>query len=148
MGAFWLKENKKMFGKENIGVTVKALARALFILLVIGLLILGIYMLTKENWYGIAVIIGGVILSYIVCFLIHSLGYLIEKTENREKQEQREKVERERVQKEAEESSKDGFEKATVSKKSEIDNLSALKKEGKITDEEYDRLLTELIMNS
>ena len=148
MGAFWLKENKKMFGKENIGVTVKALARALFILLVIGLLILGIYMLTKENWYGIAVIIGGVILSYIVCFLIHSLGYLIEKVENREKQEQREKVERERVQKEAEEAPTEGFEKATVSKKSEIDTLSTLKKEGKITDEEYDRLLTELIMNS
>ncbi len=137
-----------MFGKENIGARVKALSKSLFIILAVGLLVLGIYMLAKENWYGIAIIIGGIILSYIVCFLIHSLGYLIEKIENKEKNELREKSEKERVKKEAEELSSDGFEKSGVSSKEEIDKLSSLKKEGKITDEEYDRLLTELIMNS
>lgn len=134
-----------MFGNKNVGSTVKAIASILLLLAIGASLVIGIIMLTKENYYGFLVIGAGVIGSYIITYLIHSLGYLIEKIEGFEAERAKEKEERERIEKEEKESREHGFCGIDVDDKNEIDELVALKKDGKISEDEFNERFVALM---
>ena len=69
-----------MFGNENIGSGMRVLSKILFWILALGAVAGGIVMLVYDNLWGIALIAGGIIGSYLLCYFIHAFGYLIEKT--------------------------------------------------------------------
>ena len=133
-----------MFGNKNIGAGTKVLAKILFFVLAIGSLAGGIVMLVYNNMWGIALIIGGIIGSYLICYLIHALGYLIEKTESKEEVEERHEKTMERDNSEADQIPA-GFTKVDIDGKGEIDALIKLKQEGKITEEEYNERFKALL---
>lgn len=135
-----------MFGNENIGQAVKSTAKILFFVLFVGSVAGGIALLANGmTGQGIGLIAGGTVVSYLLCFFIHSFGYLIEKTEKIEKELEREKKEKERLVKESEEKAPSGYMDTDIKDKDKIDEILSLRKAGVIDEEECNRRLAELM---
>ena len=133
-----------MFGNENIGSGMRVLSKILFWILALGAVAGGIVMLVYDNLWGIALIAGGIVGSYLLCYFIHAFGYLIEKTEQREEQIQRATKTSERDHTEAE-STPVGFTKVDIENKAELDALIEQRKKGEISEEEYTAKMKELL---
>ena len=133
-----------MFGNENIGSGMRVLSKILFWILALGAVAGGIVMLVYDNLWGIALIAGGIIGSYLLCYFIHAFGYLIEKTELQEEKVKRAEKTVERDQTEAE-STPVGFTKVDIENKAELDALIEQRKKGEISEEEYTAKMKELL---
>jgi hypothetical protein len=133
-----------MFGNENIGSGMRALSKILFWISALGSVAGGIVMLVYDNLWGIALIAGGIIGSYLLCYFIHAFGYLIEKTELQEEKEVRAEKTSERDQTEANQIPA-GFTKVDIENKAELDALIEQRKKGEISEEEYTEKMKELL---
>ena len=134
-----------MFGKNNLGPSTKALAKLLFIMCALGCIVGGIFLIYHKHAIGYLVIFGGIALSYIICYLIHTLGHIASKVEEIQSDMQKSKQEEKRLENEKREAQREGFFGIDQSEVDEIDKLILLRKEGKITEDEYNAQLAILV---
>lgn len=134
-----------MFGKNNLGPSTKALAKLLFITSALCCIVGGIFLIYHEQGVGYLVIFGGIAVSYIVCYLIHTLGHIASKVEKIEKDLQKDEKEEKRLSEEKAQAQAQGFSELDKSETNEIDELILLRKEGKITEDEFNTQLAIIV---
>ena len=134
-----------MFGKNNLGTGTKALAKLLFLIGTLCSLVGGIFLIYKKLSIGYLVIFGGIVLSYIICYLIHVLGHIASKVEKIENDLQKGKNEEKRLSEEKAQAQALGFSGLDKSETNEIDELILLRKEGKITEDEFNAQLAIIV---
>ncbi len=134
-----------MFGNKNLGPTTRALAKILFFVIFLSTLVVGLLMISKKNYYGILVIGGGLVCGYLVGYFAHVLGHIAERVDKIESDINKEENERKRLEGEKKASERQGFSGISVSEIDELDELIALKKEGKISQDEFDARFVELV---